>query len=280
MSYVSSKFLSGLHIKPSHKRIAVVGSGGKTGLIWRLTEELVQAGKKVAVTTTTHMAMEKERPFAPDGEGAEALILRHGYVLAASIDRQKEKLCALPYEKLRELSGICDVLLVEADGARKKPFKIPMEWEPVIPEFTDIVIAVSGLDSLGQTIKEAAYRPFETALFLGKKETDVISPEDMIRAVSDKNGLLKGVGDREYRVYLNKMDTVKEREILDRIRRELSDMDIPVFFGSLREKKKNTALIMLAAGSSRRFGENKLLYKIEGIPMYERTLSCLLKVQE
>ncbi|MDO4601224.1 MAG: selenium cofactor biosynthesis protein YqeC [Eubacteriales bacterium] len=280
MSYVSSKFLSGLHIKPSHKRIAVVGSGGKTGLIWRLTEELVQAGKKVAVTTTTHMAMEKERSFAPDGEGAEALILRYGYVLAASIDRRKEKLCALPYEKLRELSGICDVLLVEADGARKKPFKIPMEWEPVIPEFTDLVIAVSGLDSLGQTIKEAAYRPFETALFLGKKETDVIFPEDMIRAVSDKNGLLKGVGDREYRVYLNKTDTVKEREILDRIRRELSDMDIPVFFGSLREKKKNTALIMLAAGSSRRFGENKLLYKIEGIPMYERTLSCLLKVQE
>ena len=57
-----------------------------------------------------------------------------------------------------------------------------MEWEPVIPEFTDLVIAVSGLDSLGKTIKEAAYRPLETALFLGKKETDVISPEDMIRA--------------------------------------------------------------------------------------------------
>ena len=106
------------------------------------------------------------------------------------------------------------MLLIEADGARKKPFKIPMEWEPVIPEFTDLVIAVSGLDSLGKTIKEAAYRPFETALFLGKKETDVISPKDMIRVVSHKNGLLKGVGNREYRVYFNKTDTVKEKETL------------------------------------------------------------------
>lgn len=280
MSSFSSEFLSGLHIKPSHRAIAVVGSGGKTSLIWRLTEELVQAGKKVAVTTTTHMAMERERPFALDGEGAETLILKYGYVLAASIDRQKEKLCALPYEKLKEISGLCDVLLIEADGARKKPFKIPMEWEPVIPEFTDLVIAVSGLDALGKTIKEAAYRPFETALFLGKQETDVISCEDMVRAVSDKNGLLKGVGDREYRVYLNKTDALKEMENLDKIRRELSDMGIPVFCGSLREKKKNTALIMLAAGNSRRFGANKLLYKIDGIPMYERTLSCLLKVQE
>lgn len=127
-------------------------------------------GKKVAVTTTTHMAIEKERPFALNGEGAEALIFKHGYVLAASIDIQKKKLSSLPCEKLKKLSGLCDVLLIEADGARKKPFKIPMEWEPVIPDFTDLVIAVCGLDSLGKSIKEAAYCPRETALFLGKKK--------------------------------------------------------------------------------------------------------------
>ena len=280
MRSVSSEFLSGLHIRPSHRIIAVVGSGGKTSLIWRLTEELVQAGKKVAVTTTTHMAMEKERPFALDGEGAEALIFKHGYVLVASIDIQKKKLSSLPYEKLKKLSELCDVLLIEADGARKKPFKIPMEWEPVIPDFTDLVIAVCGLDSLGKSIKEAAYCPRETALFLGKKETDIICPQDMIKAVSSRDGLLKGVGEREYRVYLNKMDTVKERKTLNKIRRELSDMGVQVFCGSLREKKKNTAWIMLAAGNSRRFGANKLLYEIEGSPMYQRTLSCLFKAQK
>ena len=280
MRSVSSEFLSGLHIRPSHRIIAVVGSGGKTSLIWRLTEELVQAGKKVAVTTTTHMAIEKERPFALNGEGAEALIFKHGYVLVASIDIQKKKLSSLPYEKLKKLSELCDVLLIEADGARKKPFKIPMEWEPVIPDFTDLVIAVCGLDSLGKSIKEAAYCPRETALFLGKKETDIICPQDMIKAVSSRDGLLKGVGEREYRVYLNKMDTVKERETLNKIRRELSDMGVQVFCGSLREKKKNTAWIMLAAGNSRRFGANKLLYEIEGSPMYQRTLSCLFKAQK
>ncbi len=279
-SDVSSRFLSGLSIKPRHRTIAVVGSGGKTSLIWRLAEELVQTGQKVAVTTTTHMAIEKERPFALNGEGAAALILKHGYVLVASIDRQKKKLCALPCEKLKELSGICDVLLIEADGARKKPFKIPMEWEPVIPDFTDLVIAVSGLDSLGNPIKEAAYCPQETALFLGKKETDIISYEDMIKAVTSRKGLLKGVGEREYRVYLNKTDTVKEEEMLDKLREELFDMGIQFFCGSLRKKKKNTALIMLAAGNSRRFGANKLLYEIEGSPMYQRTLSCLFKAQK
>ena len=39
-------------------------------------------------------------------------------------------------------------------------------------------------------------------------------------------------------------------------------------------------LIMLAAGNSRRFGSNKLLYTIEGEPMYRHILSELMKVRE
>ena len=40
------------------------------------------------------------------------------------------------------------------------------------------------------------------------------------------------------------------------------------------------ALIMLAAGNSRRFGSNKLLYEIEGKPMYQHILKKLMKVAE
>ena len=40
------------------------------------------------------------------------------------------------------------------------------------------------------------------------------------------------------------------------------------------------ALIMLAAGNSRRFGSNKLLYEIEGKPMYRHMLEKLMVVAE
>ena len=40
------------------------------------------------------------------------------------------------------------------------------------------------------------------------------------------------------------------------------------------------ALVMLAAGNSRRFGSNKLLYEIEGKPMYLLTLEKLKKASE
>ena len=46
-----------------HSVIAVVGGGGKTSLIHCLREELVTAGKKVMITTTTHMAYESDSPF-------------------------------------------------------------------------------------------------------------------------------------------------------------------------------------------------------------------------
>lgn len=42
----------------------------------------------------------------------------------------------------------------------------------------------------------------------------------------------------------------------------------------------NLALIMLAAGNSRRFGSNKLLYEIEGKPMYRHILENLAAVAQ
>lgn len=40
------------------------------------------------------------------------------------------------------------------------------------------------------------------------------------------------------------------------------------------------AMVMLAAGNSRRFGANKLLYQIEGKPMYQHVLTELLQVRK
>lgn len=42
--------------------IAVVGGGGKTSLIYRLNEELQALGKKVIISTTTHMAFDSMLP--------------------------------------------------------------------------------------------------------------------------------------------------------------------------------------------------------------------------
>lgn len=92
-----------------HSVIAVVGGGGKTSLIHCLREELVTAGKKVMITTTTHMAYEPDSPFVRVGKGEEALdpkvqdkcrelLANHHYVIAAGYESETGKYS--PYRKL------------------------------------------------------------------------------------------------------------------------------------------------------------------------------------
>ena len=100
--------------------IAVVGGGGKTSLIYRLTDELIDKGKRVIITTTTHMAGESELPFARGGDAVRVkeLLDKERYVIAAEYEEDTGKYASLTDEKLEELRELCDVMLVEADGAK------------------------------------------------------------------------------------------------------------------------------------------------------------------
>ena len=53
--------------------VAFTGGGGKTSLILGLAEIFSGQGKRVIVTTTTHMAWEPERPFAEAEDIPEAV---------------------------------------------------------------------------------------------------------------------------------------------------------------------------------------------------------------
>ena len=291
----------------SKKIISVVGGGGKTSLIFRLAEELAEQGKKVIVTTTTHIAFEPERPFARDGElnKVRENLRKYGYTVAACMEKREEKswkkpeniqgssgthcsaseeqnksgklftgkLQALPEEQLQELKKECDVILIEADGARRLPLKVPAAWEPVIPEMTDLVIGVIGLDCLGKAIKDTVHRPKSAAEFLGKSSKEKITEEDIIRIAKSDQGLRKSVGHRGFRVFLNKEDVLSDRNLPDKIVQRLRKHGIWAVCGSL---KQDISIVILAAGNSRRFGSNKLFFPIDGIPIPEAITETLL----
>ena len=261
--------------------IAVVGGGGKTSLIFRLMEEFVAGGKKVIVTTTTHMTYEPDRPFAEDGDTDKICdqLKNFGYTVAAGLDRSKGKVGCLPEEKLSELKKLCDVLLIEADGAKRLPLKVPGEREPVIPKFVELVIGVVGMDALGEPIQKTCHRPEKVADFLGKGMEEVVTEDDIVKIAVSAEALRKCVDGREYCVLLNKADIRGKAEAAERIAGKLEEYGVHTVWGSLKKKEYHhicaLSLIMLAAGNSRRFGSNKLLYEIDGVPMYLRTLKKL-----
>ena len=218
--------------------LGVVGGGGKTSLIYRLADELLDRGKKVIITTTTHMAGESELPFARGGDAVEVkeMLDREGYVIAAEYEEETGKYASLKEGKLEELKELCDVMLIEADGAKHHPVKVPAEWEPVIPACADIVISVIGLDCLGQPIRQSAYRMERTSKFLKKSLEAPITEEDIVKIATSICGLFKDVEERIYRVYLNKSDVLSEKTLAEYIVEELEKKHTVAAYGSLWEE--------------------------------------------
>ena len=184
--------------------ISFVGAGGKTTLIYRLSEELKAGGLKTIVTTTTKM-YRPEKDYI-EWTGTEcAEILREYLDKTGSVTvgqrlpgsesgfKKADKIGGVPqevYERLRELA---DVLLVEADGAKRKLVKVPAEHEPVIFPGTELVIGVLGMGSVGRSIKEAAHRPKDVAAFLNTDVGHLLTREDLEVIANSPYGLKKKV---------------------------------------------------------------------------------------
>ena len=59
-------------------------------------------------------------------------------------------------------------MLVEADGSRRLPLKVPRAGEPVIPDNTDMILCLNGLTSLGKRAEDCCLR-LEVAVDLMKR---------------------------------------------------------------------------------------------------------------
>jgi xanthine dehydrogenase accessory factor len=160
---------------------AFIGSGGKTTTIHRRAAALRAEGKRVLVTTTTHMAREadtivgddpapilralRETGYAMAGQAAQSKQNSNGSTAAAEFSTNAteavekiEKIGPLSAATYRAVCAAADVVLVEADGSRRMPLKYPAAHEPVIPENADEIVLCVGLSALGRPAREVCHR--------------------------------------------------------------------------------------------------------------------------
>jgi probable selenium-dependent hydroxylase accessory protein YqeC len=193
-----------------HRLIALVGGGGKTTSLYALAHEARQAGKTVIVTTSTHIVPHPGL-FLTGASGRPVLrdlLAQYGIVTVGTLTREDKMTGA---EDLSACEAEADVVLVEADGARLRPLKAPADHEPVIPPEADAVIALCGMDCLGQSIQAASHRPERVAALLDKPLDAVVTPADAARVLLSPRGGRKNVGEKPFRCILNKADTPKRR---------------------------------------------------------------------
>jgi probable selenium-dependent hydroxylase accessory protein YqeC len=145
--------------------VAFVGAGGKTTAVSLLAVELVAAGRRVIVATTTAMLRRQMEAVGPLLLEADSGDLRAGLsrqlgdahrVAVARADAARGKVTGLSPATVDELraSGFADDVLVEADGSKGLPLKAFGTHEPQVPEAATTVVVVAGLDALGAPLTE------------------------------------------------------------------------------------------------------------------------------
>ena len=246
---------------PEHAVISVVGAGGKTSLIFAWARELADAGKSVVITTTTHM-------YRP--ERMEEGNIR---IVVSDDPERPDKVTAPPAEILEGLREKADVVLIEADGSRRMPLKWPADREPVIPDYTDITVCVAGLSALGGKTADVVYN---AAGLPERFQRDTVDMNLMHAVISSRDGGQKGVrGD--FRVFMNQVDDDIDRlAAAYRLQQIFAVMGIQSAWGSLKPHEPKIAIILEAAGDSKRFGSNKLLHIMDdGRPMIASILDAV-----
>jgi len=202
--------------------ISLVGGGGKTTLMFALARELASSGSCVVTTTTTKIfePLPSQTPFLLLGTDEEKMIRS----LVQNMDKYKHITLArkkLPSGKLEGISPdlVCRLarinrvsyIIVEADGAARRPLKAPDPAEPVIPSNTSLLIPMVGVDAVGcRLTEENVFRPQIVSQLIGLPLGEVISAESIAFLITHHQGIIKGSPDRARIVpFINKVDLDK-----------------------------------------------------------------------
>ena len=228
-----------LHLDMDRDRVVTLtGGGGKTTTMYAMAREAVDRGRTVIVTTTTQIMPHPGICLTGDGreEALRAALAAHGIVTLGVMDRS-DKMSGTG--SIAVCASAADVVLVEGDGARIKPLKVPADHEPVIPRESRAVVAVAGLDALDKPIRATCHRPERVAVFLKKGLDEPVTEADMAAILSSPAGGRKDVEPyMSFRCLLNKADTPRLQERGERIAGELIEKGIPTWVGHYSEKER------------------------------------------
>ncbi len=234
METTSGNLASALKIEPGIT--AIIGSGGKSTLLKTLGLELMRAGGRVLLCTTTHMFPVAGVPWdgsnrrldaAPWKPGAAHVPgctckvcagMRRGSICQAGVlDPETGKLSA-PAEPLGELARRFNYVLAEADGSKQLPLKAHAAWEPVIPAATANVVWVVGASGLGKPVAEVVHRPELFCERCDCEPTDIATPERVAQVL---NAEMQMLNLNNARIMLNQVDTLADSTIADRFQAAL-----------------------------------------------------------
>ena len=283
--------------------VTIYGAGGKTSFMQSLAKDLVLCGHKVIQTTTTKIRRPALIPsiIGPDIQAVmeELRTCLQGAPMASlgSSLTADGKLLGIapswPDSILKE--EIADYILVEADGAARKPIKGYAHYEPVFPVNSCMLIPILGLDAIGCPVTaENVHRPDLFCLQTGCQPWTLLEIPAFITMYRYMIEL--GVAHAPQAAIVpifNKTDAIANESMITGIAEALPPAGPYALFTSLADEhpvkfvygleRENhgfgISVVLLAAGKGERMGKRKpkLDLEINGKTILEHAISSIEK---
>jgi probable selenium-dependent hydroxylase accessory protein YqeC len=184
---------------------AFVGAGGKSSAILAVAGELAEAGRTFLVAPTTKMFVNEAEKIGPlvtsedvdelRAKAEEALSDGVPGVVVGSGLLSKNRIGGVEPAAISSLAALADVVLVEADGSRRRPIKGTAEHEPALPEAATLVVAVGNIRAFGMPVdEEHVHRPELFSNLTGIGPGQSITARAFARALAE--GSLGGVPEK------------------------------------------------------------------------------------
>lgn len=196
-----------------------VGGGGKSAAMRVVAAILAAHGVRVRMTTTTRVGIAEFDGFpVATVRGTEDIAAscrddEPARLLVSGVLPDRGKYAGLDPGLLSGLSVGGDlVLLVEGDGSRRRPVKVPTIREPVIPASSASVIAVLGASGFDEPIGESVCYNHKAALRLLGKASGRFDAASIAALAAHpagcRQGVLPGMG---FHVLVNQCDIAEKR---------------------------------------------------------------------
>ena len=142
--------------------IVFAGGGGKTTSIYTYAKKTGGRREKSPDPDNDPYGSAKgpqyffrvQRPQKDERDTGQIRILR----MRENLKRTGKKITAWTDGQMKVLEGLADTVLIEGDGAKRMPLKVPACYEPVIPDWSSRLVIVLGLSGLGMPCARAVHR--------------------------------------------------------------------------------------------------------------------------
>ncbi len=219
--------------------VAILGGGGKTGLLLRLGAELAGHHPRVLLTSLTRSAADiQPPPLLLHGAGNSPLLPfeQTNPLFVMSSQAEKGKLLGISPQLLATLLARSSLALVECDGARKLPLKAHTMHDPAVPDCATHVVVVVGAAVVDTTLEQGLVHRRELFQSLWDVPSDFRLKADFIAAVvTDSRGYRAKIpGGQPVIYFINQSDRWPQpaRRLARAIKARSGG---PTFWGSLRK---------------------------------------------